>query len=472
MTHGIDSPQTRPWARKGDGFGQLSLVEHALCPLDTRSSLQPNLTFDAAYFYTDSLRRRQTATAKVLSPLGLSADDEFYLWGLLALTFSQSQPDAEFHATPHYCLRQLGVIDQNARRGGRQYRHFAEAIERLSAVSYRNDHFYDPVRAEHRKVSFGFLSYSLPLESGSTRAWRIVWDSIFYEFVAASGGHFRFDIATYRELDPASRRLFLFVSKVFARRETTPRLHLRHLGESVLGFSRSLRAPDLKLKVERVIARLIAIGVVLPEDSSLRKDKPGEYSLILTRGPYFSRRSSGSPGPGSPESPLVEPLLEIGFDSAAANRLIRQFPHVALREWTDITLAAKERFGVGFFSRSPQAYLVDNLKAAASGERMPPDWWHDVRKAELAHAGQRAVGVLATMEPPTSDADHLKRDSHDAFEKVRSELFGEFLRNGHSPAGARGMAQRFATEHFVRRTPTTTAGFTKLGSLIRTPSKR
>ena len=96
-------------------------------------------------------------------PLGLTAHDEFYLWGLLALTFSQPEPESEFHATPHYCLRQLGVIDQHDRRGGRQYRQFSTALERLSAVRYQNQAFYDPVRAEHRRVSFGLFSYSLPL---------------------------------------------------------------------------------------------------------------------------------------------------------------------------------------------------------------------------------------------------------------------------------------------------------------------
>ncbi len=53
-------------------------------------------------------------------------------------------------------------------------------------------------------------------------AGRIVWNPLFYEFVQASGGHFRFDLATYREMDAAARRLFLPVSKVFSRREMTP----------------------------------------------------------------------------------------------------------------------------------------------------------------------------------------------------------------------------------------------------------
>ena len=68
------------------GLGELSLVEHALCPLDSRKSLSENLVHSNAYFYTDRNRHQRKAQVRVNAPLGLSASDEFYLWGLLALT--------------------------------------------------------------------------------------------------------------------------------------------------------------------------------------------------------------------------------------------------------------------------------------------------------------------------------------------------------------------------------------------------
>ena len=77
------------------------------------------------------------------------------------------------------------MIDQHARRGGRQYRQFADALERLSGIRYQNHAFYDPLRGEHRRVSFGLLSYSLPLDCESSRAWRIFWDPLFFEILAA-----------------------------------------------------------------------------------------------------------------------------------------------------------------------------------------------------------------------------------------------------------------------------------------------
>lgn len=449
------------------GIGQLSLVEHALCPLDARAGLRGNLVFNTGYQYTGPDRRRCNATATVFSPLGLSPEDEYYLWGLLALTLQQPEPDAEFHATPHYCLRQLGVIDHHSRRGGRQYNYFTEVIERLSAVTYRNDRFYDPIRAEHRQVCFGFLSYSLPIHPESGRAWRFIWNPLFFEFVAAASGSFRFDLATYRDLDPASRRLFLFLSKVFSRRDTTPRLDLRQFGVNTLGFSANLSTPDLKIRVRRLIARLVAIGVV--GTTEVRKESAGVYTLMLSRGPYFDSRPAAPAAPAS-ASPLVDPLRSLGFDPPAIVRLIKKYPRPALREWIDITLAAKERFKPSFFKRSPQAYLVDNLKAIATGNRTPPDWWLDVRKAERASAESKLLSGLIHEPSQSWDSAVLEKDSMETFERVRRELFGEFTRAGDSPVVARGKAHRLALAH-ITRAPAKPE-FARLGSLIRYPKNK
>ena len=306
------------------GLGQLSLVEHALCPLDSGRSLRQRQVHECEYQYTDRAGRRLAAKVRVTCPLGLSANDEFYLWGLLALTFSQPQPDVEFHATPHYCLRQLGVIDQRDRRGGRQYQQFSTALERLSAIRYQNQAFYDPVRAEHRRVSFGLFSYSLPLDTKSSRAWRIVWDPLFFELVSAVGGNLRFDMDVYRKLDPASRRLFLLLSKVFRRRKKTLTFDLRHLGVQVLGFAPTVATRDLKAKVRRCIKRLADLEILShaePEQIFLqRRDR--SVSVRLDRGRYFQRRWRDREMAGSVESPLIEPLREIGVDAGVIPRLL------------------------------------------------------------------------------------------------------------------------------------------------------
>jgi len=384
------------------GIGQLSLVEHALCPLDSRVSLTENLVYETAYAYSAGSQGRKTARVRIFCPLGLSASDELTLWGLLALTLMQREPNCELMATPHWCLRQLGMIDQRTKRGGRQYKAFAESVRRLSAVSYQNDRFYDPLRAEHRLVSFHFFSYSLPSGPLSNRAWRICWDPLFFEMVKAAAGHFRFDLATYRELDPASRRLFLFVCKVLSRRTQLRALPLEQVAVDLLGFSPTLATRDRKAKVTRCLRKLVALEVL--REGTIFRGKPGNYFVRLTRGNYFTVRTRQASGHSAADSPLFEPLRALGFEEKAASRLIRHYPQRLLSEWLDITQAALERKGSSFFSKSPMAFLVDSVKNAAAGNRTAPDWWLDIQKAE-------------------SRTQRLSSESKVLFDRVRGELF-------------------------------------------------
>jgi hypothetical protein len=142
-------PEARPFRpkRSGVGLAQLSLVEHALCPLDPALSLRPGSIHAVSYHFADSHRHRRTAHASVACPFGLSANDELYLYGLLALHFAQSEPGLDFYATPHYCLRNLGIVEPSAEQGKR-YAIFREAVRRLAGVVYQNDNFYDPIRGE------------------------------------------------------------------------------------------------------------------------------------------------------------------------------------------------------------------------------------------------------------------------------------------------------------------------------------
>ena len=421
-------PARRPSVGAGHGLGQLTLVEHALCPLDSGLSLRENLVFETGYYYADKNRHQKKAAVRITCPGGLSPSDEFYLWGLLALTFASpraagEEPDPEFHATPHFCLRRLGLIDQHVNRGGRNYRHFADALDRLAQVSYASDAFYDPVRAEHRKVRFGFLSYSLPLDPDSCRAWRVAWDPIFFDLVKPLGGQFRFDLDTYRDLDPSARRLFLLVSKIFDRRETTPRFDVRHLAVEVLGFSPTLAPRHQRQKLQRVVAVLADAGIVagpavfdkVTGDSAAR----GDQTIVLARGPWFSKGVSPSDRAVS-DSPVWDGLIGLGFDPPAAGKLLKDFPHRMVREWLDITLAARERFGAKFFKRSPIAFLVDNLREARSSGRTPPEWWHELRSRE-----QQRVRSLPGL--PTSGAASPAVPEHSAavLRRVTEAVFGQ-----------------------------------------------
>ncbi|MEZ5940284.1 MAG: hypothetical protein R3C18_02755 [Planctomycetaceae bacterium] len=435
---------TRKPAQPRHGLGQLTLVEHALCPLDARTSLEHGLVHHTSFQYSDAKRRRQTAHVEVSCPHGLSAHDEFYLWGLLALTLSQPQSGSEFHATPHYCLRQLGLIDTKARRGGRQYQQFAAAIERLSWVKYGCDAFYDPMRAEHCRVRFSFLSYRLPIDPQSSRVWRFHWDAQFLEFVKSAGGSLWFDLELYRSLSPAGRRLFLFISKVFARSQQTPRLDLKQIAIEILGLSAQLPTKHLLAKTRRVCEELIEAGLIMEHQRDLiQKRAAGEYDVLLRAGNAVRQQPGGRLKPV--DSPLMEPLQAIGLDPAGIARVLRQFPHERVREWADITLAARERFGLKFFKRSPMAYLIDNLKKSASDGRTPPDWWHDIRRAEERRWASRATEP--TNPTPTRMQAIAGRSE---FEQVRSDLVQAFRATGLDDESATLAAEREARRRMQR----------------------
>lgn len=250
---------------------------------------------ETSYEYTDKNKHTKTAKVRVLCPFGLSASDEFTLWGLLALTFSQPDPTAEFEATPHFCLRQLGIITDGASKGGKQYQLFRETTRRLSRVVYENTAFYDPIRGEHRDVAFGLLKYSLPIDPQSSRTWRFLWDQQFFEFAQATGGSFHFDLNTYRQLDPASRRLFVLLQKIFWRHEVSPSFDLRKLAVGTLGFAPTMEVCDLKQRIVRCTERLIdagilrlPLGMTSPRDLFVKRGV-GQYVVSFHRGPYFDR---------------------------------------------------------------------------------------------------------------------------------------------------------------------------------------
>ena len=337
----------------------------------------------------------------------MSSSDELYLWGLLALTLSQSDSTGNLVATPHWCLRQLGLIDAKSRRGGRQYKQFSDAIRRLSVVNYLNNAFYDPVRAEHRNVSFGFFSYSLPKNPDSNRSWCIAWDPIFFEMVKAGAGQFRFDLAVYRQLDAASRRLFLFASKILYRRSTLPNLTVRKLAVDILGNSNSVATRDLKIKVQRCLSRLTELGVF--SETSIRRIKAGTYLVQATRGRHFDANLKNQITASSFDCPLVESLVGLGCTPGVARNIKRKYKRHDVERWLDITQAALEKHGQAFFKRSAVAYLIDSLKASASGTRTPPDWWlalrsSDVKSEQVSNEGRKVLTrlqeeVFATTEP-------------------------------------------------------------------------
>lgn len=384
-----------------NGVSQLTLVEHSLCPLDVRATLRENFAHKCEYRYVDPERGALLAHAKISGAEGLSANDEMYLWGLLGLTFAQPTPSYDFHATPHYCLRQLGLIETDS-KGGKSYRMFREAVRRLSAVRYQNDRFFDPIRREHRQVSFGFFGYSLPIDPESSRAWRIVWDPQFFEICQAAGSQLGFDFDVYRELDPASRRLFLLLKKVFWRRSTSPWFDIRHLAVDVLGFSADGDTRKLKEKIKRVAEVLARQGMIGggPSDGGAMfvKRAKGSHAVQFHRGCRFEQEVKTRRIVQVTESPVYELLRTIGFDEPSIRLIVSRFPQASVQLWADVTLAAMERKGASFFRKSPQAFFMDNVRESVAGRRTAPDWFLAIRKAEERAQAERDRRTRALAE--------------------------------------------------------------------------
>jgi hypothetical protein len=440
------------------GHAQLSLVEHALCPLDAASALGRPFLYETQYAFTDQNRHRRDAHVRVACPEGLSATDEFYLWGLLSLTFSQPQPMLDFYATPYYCLRQLGCIDAASNRGSKNYNLFRSSIRRLSTVSYRNDRFYDPIRGEHRDVGFGFLSYSLPIDPESSRAWRFAWDPIFFDFCQAASGSLRFDLHIYRSFDPACRRLYLLLKKIFWRCDVSPEFDLHELAINVIGFAASHAPRHLKRKIGHCIKRFLDCGVlrlppdVLNPDDLFTKRAKGHYSIRFHRGPHFLDTASNGNTSLPVDSPLFELLRTIGLDDATTGRILKMYDPRLIAECADMTIAAKERKGMSFFKNSPQAFFIDNLKEQAAGRRTPPDWWRAVRKEEERRRWQadRESSELSDSFEEVFNA-YLQTEAREAFDRVMDRIFQDLKSSGQSDSDAKQNANHFARTHFVSR---------------------
>jgi hypothetical protein len=293
----------------------------------------------------------------------------------------------------------------------------------------------------------------LPIDPESSRAWRIVWDPLFFEFCQAAGSQIAFDLQTYRTLDYASRRLFLLLKKIFWRNKETPLFDVRHLAVNVLGFSDQLETKALKAKLKRCAQQLLQRHIIQRPhgaaglDCHFQKRSKGAWCIRFTRGPYFDRAAVRRYRAVAVESPLLEPLRAIGFDEASAASIIRRFPTSQVQLWTDVTLAALERKGRAFFRRSPQAFFMDNIQKAAQGQRTPPDWFWELRKQEqLARAE-----VHRQMRPPCRPPEEGSLQDRQIFEQVVDEMLTQFRAAGQSERDARRNAEHFAREHLRRR---------------------
>ena len=301
-------------------------------------------------------------------------------------------------------------------------------------------------------MAFGLLKYSLPIDDRSSRAWHFVWDQQFFRFAEAIRGSFAFDFELYRSFDPATRRLFLLLQKIFWRNDQSPTFDVRQLGVNVLGCADSMATKEIKQKLIRAAQVLLNHGIIrLPlgtfdvKGLFIRKSK-GVFVVRFERGAYFDQQPQPMTIPET-DSPLAEPLQAIGFDVNAIARILRDYKPRLIQEWADITLAAMER---KLIKQSPQAYFSHYIREAAEKRTTPPDWWREIQKQEFERQRttpqpNRSGGEEAAFER------YLQEQGREAFERVMQRLFDGLKSAGHDNEDARRNAEYTARVHLRRQ---------------------
>lgn len=391
-----------------EGIAQLSLLETALWPL--QGGPLPSSQFLTEYAFTTPAGRT-TATVTVRAALGLKPIDELVLWGLLGATLARSPAEPVLLATPYWMLRHLGLDT-----GGSQYAVLRESLLRLAVASYQNTGFYNPETREHEFAAFQFLSILLPTVGGAgervdnDRCWRVEWNPAFFRFCRTTGGTLLFDLDLYRQLTPASRRLFLKLKDRFWR---TKRVFMgvEDLTVNGLGFAAARPLAKRKFDLLTCTRELLSHQVVAlgrgqtdPRDLFLKRGK-GSYVVSFYEGEYFRRppaeRTTRQKN-AILDDPLYEPLRRIGVDEPAIRRLFTHHSRSLVQRWVRITDAAMHERPQGFggFRVSPAAFLIDGVQNA----RTPPDWLHAHEKRQERKQWEQK-GILAS--PSESDLRQL-----------------------------------------------------------------
>ena len=197
-----------------EGIAQLSLLETALWPL--QGGKLPSNMFETEYAFTTAAGRR-TGHVTVRAPWDCRPSTN-WCCGACSAPRSPARAEPVLLATPYWMLRiwastpaARSTTDCASRSCG-----WPSRATRTTAST-------TPRTEEHEYAAFQFLSILLPTVGGvgetvdNDRCWRIEWNPAFFRFCQATGGNLLFDLDLYRQLTPASRRLFLKLKDRFWR---------------------------------------------------------------------------------------------------------------------------------------------------------------------------------------------------------------------------------------------------------------
>ena len=441
------------------GISQLTFIEHALSPLGEHGPFNRV----ANYFY--SLNGKRTlGTANISAAVGYEPEDDFYLWGLLALTLSQEVREPKLYCSARYILRQL-----NLGEGGKNIATLRKALTRLGSVRYENDSFYDPIRKTHRHVQFGLLSFNLPTRDDSIQGWHIYWDQAFFEMVEPLGGFHAFDLDNFRKLKPAAGRLFLWLSKYFyssSRRKEPVKLtafqDVQHLSVHVLGYADDLQPKTYNQKLKACIRALEGMRVI-SDGTTIEKTGKGKFRVRFTRGAYFDEAPTEKPVKKKDQA-VFDTLKRIGLEPNCIRWVVRDFKIGLVNQWADVTFAAIEE---GRIKTTAQQFFMHHLKKAKAGEVTPPDWFRERERDKIRSQSVEVrkqledLGIRPCPGPAISDDEgfeqFLQTEGRGDYRMLVRNIFTDLRRGQVDTDEARVEAEKRARKElqakFRRRNP-------------------
>ena len=173
------------------------------------------------------------------------------------------------------------------------------------------------------------------------RCWRIEWNPAFFRFCKATGGNLLFDLDLYRQLTPASRRLFLKLKDRFWRTKRVF-MNVDDLTINGLGFSADRPLNKRKFDLTHCIRELLDHDVIAlgrgqtdPKELFLKRGK-GSYVVVFYEGEYFRQpraERTVRQKNAIADDPLYEPLRKIGVDGPGIRRLLKTSGRSLIQRW-------------------------------------------------------------------------------------------------------------------------------------------
>ena len=127
------------------------------------------------------------------------------------------------------------------------------------------------------------------------------------------------------------------------------------------------------------------------------KKGKGSYTIQFRRGSYFEKPQA-TKAPAA-ESAIYEPLRAIGFEDAAIARIVTKYRPELIQTWADITLAAKEKHGVGLLQAKPASLLPGQPQEGGRGQPYAARLVARYRKEEDRRERESKRHVLGLLFP-------------------------------------------------------------------------